>query len=51
MLYSVKITRKFSPTVIALDVSNVNWLEFKVDVGESWYTHFSVIIDGAQLTK
>lgn len=51
VLYSVKITRKFSPTVIELDVSNVNWLEFKVDGGESWYTHFSVIIDGAQLTK
>lgn len=51
VLYSVKITRKFSPTVIELDVSNVNWLEFKVDGGESWYTRFSVIIDGAQLTK
>lgn len=48
VLYSVKLTRRFSPTVIELDVSNVNWLEFRISQDAERGT---IIIDGAQLTK
>ena len=48
VLYSVKLTRRFSPTVIELDVSNVNWLEFRISQDAKRGT---IIIDGAQLTK
>lgn len=48
VLYSVKLTRRFSPTVIELDVSNVNWLEFRISQNAQRGT---IIIDGAQLTK
>lgn len=48
VLYSVKLTRRFSPTVIELDVSNVNWLEFRISQDAQRGT---IIIDGAQLTK
>ena len=48
VLYSVKLTRRFSPTVIELDVSNVNWLEFRISENAQRGT---IIIDGAQLTK
>lgn len=48
VLYSVKLTRRFSPTVIELDVSNVNWLEFRISEDAKRGT---IIIDGAQLTK
>ena len=48
VLYSVKLTRRFSPTVIELEVSNVYWLEFRISEDASRGT---IIIDGAQLTK
>ena len=49
MIYSVKVSRKFSPTLIELDVSNINWLEFRL--AKPGDGKGIVLIDGAQLTK
>ena len=48
VIYSVKVSRKFSPTLIELDVSNINWLEFRL---VNPYREAMILIDGAQLTK
>lgn len=49
VIYSVKVSRKFSPTLIELDVSNINWLEFRL--AKPGDGKGIVLIDGAQLTK